>query len=121
MNDLNKIFIRDYQLDVAVGVHPHEKGRLQPLIINATVFLSASIRWVKDDIRETVSYDGLLKRIEKVTQAAHHDLLETIAEKIAASFFEIEKIEAVEVRVEKPAIFKDTKSAGIEIKRIRSK
>lgn len=111
----NTIFIRDLELQMSIGIYPHEKQALQRVIINIEIDLSG--RWDSATIKETVSYEKVINDTIEITESQHFELVENLAEEIAQNCLKKSKVEAVRVRVEKPDIIENTKSVGIEISR----
>lgn len=115
----NIVFLRDLHIDMHVGVYAHEKGKTQPVIINADIYLDEAIRWAEDDIKQTVCYDDINIRIRKVSQKQHFNLLETFLEDIAKDFLSIDIVRGIDIGIEKPSIIKNAKSSGVRIIRYK--
>lgn len=115
----NIIFVRDLRIDMHVGIYAHEKGHKQPVIINADIYLAHNIRWEQDDIRQTLSYEEIDSRIQKLSEKQHFNLLETFLELVAKDFLGIDIVHSVDIGIEKPSIMKNAKSAGVRIRRYK--
>ncbi|HEX2580734.1 MAG TPA: dihydroneopterin aldolase [Dongiaceae bacterium] len=113
-----KLFVRNLLVPTRIGIHQHE--RLAPQKVRITVELTARepSRW-DDDYDRVLCYADLVTRIRGVAGGAHTNLVETLAEHIAADCLILEDAVSVQVRVEKLEQFKDAESVGIEI--IRNK
>jgi len=112
-----KIIIHNLRVDMFIGVHEFEKEKKQPVIINVEVFTDAPDDWQADDISNALDYQLIVTAIEGMTKGAHIDLVETLAEKIAATSLTIDKAHAATVRVEKPEIYGHMDAIGVEIHR----
>ena len=117
--DENIIFVRDLRIDMHVGIYAHEKGHKQPVLINADICLDHSIRWTKDDIRQTLSYEEIDSRIQKASEKQHFNLHETFLEHIANDFLSMDIVHGINIEIEKPSIMKNAKSAGVRISRYK--
>jgi dihydroneopterin aldolase len=115
----NIIFVQDLRIDMHVGIYAHEQGQTQPVIINAEIYLDGETRWTKDDIKETLSYEEIDSRIQKISEKQHFNLLETFLEYIAKDFLSIDKVRGINIAIEKPSIMKNAKSAGVRITRFK--
>ncbi len=115
----NIIFVRDLRIDMHVGIYAHEKNKKQPVIINADIYLDNSTRWINDDIRQTLSYEEIDSRIQKISEKQHFNLLETFLEYIAREFLSIDVVRSIDIGIEKPSIMKNARSAGVRISRYR--
>ncbi len=74
---------------------------------------------IADDISNVVSYEIVVKKVEAIIAQGHVNLVETLAELIAASCLKDKRVMAARVRIEKPDIIANARSVGIEIERVR--
>ena len=74
---------------------------------------------MQDKLHEVVCYEDVVRKVQSICAADHVNLIETLAERIAASCLADERVHAVRVRVEKPHAFEECASVGIEIERLR--
>lgn len=84
------------------GVYGFEKENGQEFVIDVTVWLDLARPAASDDVSHTINYGELAV---EVTEAAAHnpvDLIETLAERIAAVVLAHEAAERVQVTVHKP-------------------
>ena len=118
------IFLRDCAVDLRVGVYESEMQAAQPVLINVT--MEAPLPHHYDDTTErnldrVVSYEVVRNFIvNDLTRSGHIGLLETAAEKIADFCLSDGRVTCVHVRIEKTAVFVESKGAGIELVRRRS-
>lgn len=119
MDSQNKIFIRDLIIKMNVGILPREQGRKSPVIFNAEITLDPSRRWNKDEISETVPYDGVTDTIKRVAARRHFNLLEVLLEETASELLKDNRIISVTISAAKPRIIKDVERLGVEITRSR--
>ena len=115
-----KIIIRDLRADMLIGVFEHEKKKKQPVVINIEARIRNNHDWGADDINKTVSYDPIVSGVRQLVARGHINLVETLAEHIAALCLEDSRVEDVTVRVEKTAVYDDAASVGVEITRTKS-
>jgi dihydroneopterin aldolase len=109
---LLKVFVRGLQVDAEIGVHPHEKGRTQPLSIDIELELAAhDIR----SIRDTVNYETLAASARVLATGGHVDLVETFAENLARACLADPRTLSARVRIEKPLALEGAKAAGVEV------
>ena len=76
---------------------------------------------IDDDIRNVICYEHLARGIEEIVGRGHVNLVETLAENIAAMCLEDGRVKSARVRVEKLDIIDDAESVGVEIERFNSK
>ncbi len=117
-----KVFVRGLVVQAEIGVHAHEHGRRQPLVIDVELDLDvrpglgtgASADW--GAIADTVDYEEIGRRARAIAAAGHIDLVETFAWRLARACLEAPRVVAVRVRVDKPeALAPQAAAAGVEI------
>jgi dihydroneopterin aldolase len=116
-----KVFVRGLVVQAEIGVHAHEQGRRQPLVIDVELDLepgprvaSAGAEWGR--IADTVDYQLVVRRARALASAGHIKLVETFAWRLAQACLEERRVVSVRVRVEKPeALAPDAAAAGVEI------
>jgi 7,8-dihydroneopterin aldolase/epimerase/oxygenase len=113
------VFVRDLELMAKLGIHEHEKTTPQRIIVNIDLSVIEGKGPEGDDISSVVSYEIVVKKVEAIVAAGHINLVETLAEQIAASCLKDKRVLAARVRIEKPDIIANAKSVGVEIERAR--
>jgi dihydroneopterin aldolase len=118
MTKLRHILVKDLEFACQIGFYRREKGRTQPVRINLD--LSVVDNPVDDhNLSTVVDYCALVDRVRAMATQGHVNLVETLAERIAALCLEDARILGVRVRVDKPQAIPDAQSAGVEIERAR--
>lgn len=84
------------------GVHPDEKERGQPFLIDVEVGLSLQAAGDSDDLLQTVDYGDLAARIHELVAGERWNLIERVAQRIATLVLALPKVESVIVTVHKP-------------------
>jgi dihydroneopterin aldolase len=112
-----RIFVRDLEMIASVGVYEHEK--IKPQRIRVSIDLSVGPRApdATDTVDTVLSYENVVKAIRAIVATGHFHLIETLAEKIAADCLTHFTVVSVKVKIEKPDIFPDAATVGIEIER----
>jgi 7,8-dihydroneopterin aldolase/epimerase/oxygenase len=118
-NRLRHVFVRDLEIIALLGVHEHEKRKAQRIIVNIDLSVREDLANLADDIKNVVSYEVVVHRVEAIVAQGHVHLVETLAERIAEACLSDERISAARVRIEKPDIIPNARSVGVEIERIR--
>ena len=101
MNEPDQIHLCDYIVAAEIGAFQSERGRSQRLRFNVTVDLAAPVIGVGDDVDLILSYDVLTDAVAAALGDERFNLLETLAEKIAAQVLTHPRAGQVRVRVEK--------------------
>lgn len=84
------------------GVLPHEKTEPQPFLADVQLEVDLSAAAASDDLGRTVSYAEIAQQAEAVLAGPSVDLIETLAERIAAAALHHSPVAAVEVTIRKP-------------------
>jgi dihydroneopterin aldolase len=115
---IRHVFIRNLELPAQIGVYRHEVGKVQPVRINVDLAVEDLLD-LGDDLTKVVDYGVVEGKIRAILAAGHLNLVETLAERIAAACFEDARVKTARVRVEKLHALSAAESAGVEIERTR--
>lgn len=119
-NALRTVFIRDLTIETVIGIHPQEKHTPQRIIVNVWLDVPDIPVRDSDDYSKVVCYETVAAKVRALAAKGHVNLVETMAERIAAACLEDERISRARIRIEKPDIFPDCAGVGIEIERRRA-
>ena len=117
-NAVRHVFIRDLMLTCLIGVHKHERKQPQRIRLNLDLAVREGAGPQDDKLSEVVCYEDVADGIRSLVGAGHVNLVETLAEQIAATCLEDERVRVARVRIEKLDVFEDAASAGVEIERV---
>jgi dihydroneopterin aldolase len=113
-----KVFVRGLEIDAEIGVHPHEHGRSQPLVVDVELDITAVHR---ERIADTINYESIAQRARDTAAQGHFQLVEAFAESLGWLLLEDERVSRVRVRVEKPlALAPHAAAAGAELVLVRA-
>ncbi len=115
----SKLIIRDLTYMMSIGVFEQEKQAPQRVLISADVELLAPPKSERDDIADVLSYDDIIQDINTLCNSGHVHLVERLAEDIADAILKYNQVKACTVSVEKPDIYDNVRSVGVEITRQR--
>lgn len=115
---IRHVFIRNLELLGHIGIHGHEKGKLQPVRINVDLAVEDIVA-IEDRLDSVVDYGDITEKIRAIVGKGHINLAETLAERIAQACFEDRRVKTARVRVEKLHALPGAESAGVEIERER--
>jgi dihydroneopterin aldolase len=114
-----RIFLKNFETRVSLGIHDFEKQARQRVIVNVDLYLDADGKVEHDHIDETVDYDFVRREIINLADASHFNLQETFCERILAICLARPGIVAARVSSEKLDVYPDCESVGFEIFRSR--
>jgi len=118
---IRHVFVRDLELEANIGVYKREKGKSQPVRINVDLTVEETDGEVGDKLENVVDYGAVVDGIKAILAQGHLNLVETLAEKIAAHCLEDERVKVARVRIEKLKILPEAQSVGVEIERERER
>jgi dihydroneopterin aldolase len=117
-NALRHVFVHNLELSASIGVYSHEKVEKQRIRINLDLAVhEVDIEGIGDDLANVVCYEQVVSSIRAMVDAGHVNLVETLAERIAAMCLGDRRVRVARVRVEKLDVFPDATSVGVEIER----
>ena len=101
MEHPDRIHLRDYIVSTEIGAFQSERGTQQRLRFDLSVDLSQPVSGVGDQVDAILSYDVLTRAVETALADQRYNLVETLAEKIAAEVLAHPNAARIEVTVEK--------------------
>lgn len=116
---LRHVFVRDLEVEALLGIYENERVTPQRIIVNIDLSVKEGDDPISDDIKNVVSYEIVVQKVERIVAQGHVGLVETLAELIAAACLTDKRVTAARVRIEKPDVIKNARSVGVEIERGR--
>ncbi|MEM5338591.1 dihydroneopterin aldolase [Paraburkholderia azotifigens] len=118
--DCRRLFLRDYEVHINIGVHDFEKRGEQRVVINVELFVPlAQSTPVEDKLREVVDYDFMRSTIAQRVSQGHIHLQETLCDDLAKALIAHPQVRAVRLSTEKPDVYPDCDAVGVEVFRIK--
>lgn len=116
---MDRIELRGLRLTGTHGVLPEEQSRAQPFEIDVDVHADLRRAGASDDLGDTVDYGALSEAVARIVTTEHHALLERVAERIAETALDDERVTSVTVTVRKlrPPIPLDMASTAVTVTR----
>lgn len=103
------VFVRGLKVEAGIGVHDHEQGRLQTLVIDVTLDLDPA---PVDRLADTINYESVAEAARAIVAEGHVGLVETFAERLAAACLNDGRVQRCAVRIEKPGALDGAAAAG---------
>ncbi len=114
---LDRIAVRDYVREIEIGAFQPERGIRQRVRFNAVLEVAHHSAALDDDVDKVLSYDAIVDAIDAELAAERINLLETLAERIAARVLRHPLAVRLWLRIEK--LDRIPGALGIEIVRRR--
>lgn len=119
-HELDQVHIKDLVVPGIVGINPDERVNPQDVLINATLWADTRPAAASDDISDAVNYRTVTKAMIAHVESGEPMLVERLVAELAAIALESDdRIQEVEVTVEKPGALRHARAAGITIRRTR--
>jgi len=114
--DCRRLFLRDYEVWINIGVHDFEKRGEQRVKINVDLFVPLALSTPKaDELDEVLDYDFIRREIMARVAQGHVHLQETLADDVLQRMLAHPKVRAARVSTEKPDVYPDCDAVGVEV------
>jgi len=116
---LDKIVIRDIALRCIIGIYPEERREKQDVVVTVALHADLTRAGATDDFQDTVDYKAVKKAVLDLVENSEFQLVEALAQAIANACLAFERVEQVDVTVEKPGALRFARTVAVEISRKR--
>ena len=116
----DQILIRDLRFRCIVGVNDDERQEKQDVVAQITLDVDLRQAGRSDDLADTVDYKALKKEVLAMAERSQFQLLETLAENIAAICLRRDRVRRAVVAVEKPGALRFARTVVVQIVRSRT-
>ena len=114
--DCRRLFLRDYEIYINIGVHDFEKKAEQRVILNVDLYIPLAMNTPsQDQLDEVVDYDFIRQVVLARIQKGHIHLQETLCDELAKEFLQNPQVLAVQLSTRKPDVYTDCTAVGVEI------
>jgi dihydroneopterin aldolase len=114
--DCRRLFLRDYEVRINIGVHEFEKKGEQRVLINVDLFVPLALSTPRaDKLAEVLDYDFIRRTITERVARGHIHLQETLADDVLALMLAHPMVKAARVSTAKPDVYPDCESVGVEV------
>jgi dihydroneopterin aldolase len=116
-----RLFLRDYEVWINIGVHEFEKRGEQRVVINVDLFIPLEQSTPHaDELHEVVDYDFIRRSISERVARGHIHLQETLADDLLRVMLAHPRVRAARVSTEKPDVYPDCDAVGVEVFGLRA-
>jgi len=114
---MDRIFLDELKIETIIGIWEWERKIRQTVVIDLD--MSADIRKAaaSDSVDDTLNYKLVAKRVQQFVSDSSFQLVETLAEKIAAIVRDEFDVAWVRVKVNKPGAIRGSRDVGVLIER----
>lgn len=120
LENCRRVFIKDYRVEMEIGIYPHEQNKKQLVIVNVEFWTELKkTNPIADDIKEVINHDFVRFGIQDIIKRGRINLQETLCNLILELCFSQPLVIAARVRTEKKEVYPDCESAGVEVFKLR--
>lgn len=114
--DCRRLFLRDYEIWINIGVHDFEKKGEQRVKINVDLYVPLAMSTpTQDKLDEVLDYDFIRRSIAERVSKGHIHLQETLADDVLKLMLAHPSVRAARVATEKPDVYPDCDAVGCEV------
>jgi 7,8-dihydroneopterin aldolase/epimerase/oxygenase len=114
--DCRRLFLRNYEVRIHIGVHEFEKRGEQRVLINVDLFIPLALSTPSaDTLNEVVDYDFIRSSILQRVSQGHVQLQETLVDDVLKLMLAHPQVRAARVSTEKPDVYPDCDAVGVEV------
>ena len=118
--DCRRLFLRNYEVMINIGVHDFEKKGEQRVLINVDLYIPLALSTPKvDQLAEVVDYDFIRTTIARRMAEGHVHLQETLCDDVLKAMLAHPRVRAVRVSTMKPDVYPDCEGVGVEVFQIK--
>ncbi len=111
------IFLSDLKVETVIGIWDWERKIRQTVSIDLEMSADIAKAAATDDVKDTLNYKLVAKRLQQFVGDSSFQLVETLAEKIAGIVLDEFDVAWVKVRVNKPGAIRGARDVGVMIER----
>lgn len=120
LRDCRRLFLRNYEVMINIGVHDFEKKGEQCVLINVDLYIPLAESTPKaDQLDEVVDYDFMRETVSKRMAQGHVHLQETLVDDLARALLAHPRVRAVCLSTMKPDVYPDCEGVGVEVFQIK--
>ena len=114
--DCRRLYLRDYEVRINIGVHDFEKRGEQRVRINVELYVPLALSTPRhDQLDEVLDYDFIRSSIVERVARGHIHLQETLCDELLALMLAHPLVRAARVSTEKPDVYPDCEAVGCEV------
>jgi dihydroneopterin aldolase len=120
LRDCRRLFLRNYEVMINIGVHDFEKKGEQRVLINVDLYIPlAESTPTADQLDEVVDYDFMRETISRRMAQGHVHLQETLCDDVVRAMLAHPRVRAARVSTMKPDVYPDCEGVGVEVFQIK--
>lgn len=111
------IYLKDLRIDTIIGIYDWERRTRQTVILDIEMGTDIKKAAQSDDIKDTLNYKAVAKRLIAFVEGSKFQLVETLAEHIADILLREFKVPWLRLCVNKQGAVRGVRDVGVVIER----
>jgi dihydroneopterin aldolase len=111
------VFLHEMKVDTVIGIWEWERKIRQTVVIDLEMAADIRKAAASDSIDDALNYKSVAKRLQQFVADSEFQLVETLAEKIAAIVMDEFGVSWVRVKLNKPGAIRGARDVGVLIER----
>jgi dihydroneopterin aldolase len=111
------VYLRDLRIDTVIGIFDWERRTTQTIILDLEMSADIAKAAASDDIKDTLNYKAVAKRLIDYVGASRFQLVETLAERCSEIIREEFGVRWVRLTVNKKGAVRGADDVGVIIER----
>ena len=111
------VYIKELEVETVIGIFDWERKIKQVVSLDLDMQSDIAVAASTDAIDEALDYKAVSKRLIAFIESSEFQLIETMAEKIAAIVIDEFAVPWLRLRLSKPGAIKGSKDVGVIIER----
>lgn len=113
----DSIFIRALRIETIIGIYDWERSIKQPVVLDIEMATDIRKAAASDHIDDTLNYKAVAKRVIAFVEQSQFQLVETLAEEIAALILKEFPVPWVRLTLNKEGAVRGAQGVGVIIER----
>lgn len=111
------IFIRELRIETVIGIYDWERQIRQPVYLDLEMATDITKAAATESIDDALNYKAISKRLIQFVEQSEYQLIETLAENIAAIVIDEFKVPWLKLTVNKRGALRGARDVGVVIER----
>lgn len=117
---MDKVFIEALEIECVIGIYDWERKIKQPIVLDIEMAFDNTRPAATDDIKDTLDYKAVSKRLIQFVSESDFGLVESLAERCAAIILDEFDVQHVRLKLAKPGAVRGSRAVGVIIERQRA-
>lgn len=114
---MDKVFIRQLEIDAIIGIYDEERTRKQKVVFDIDMAWDIEAAARSENIDDALNYKTLTDHLKEEVGSSEFQLIETLAEHVAKLILDEYKVQWLRLKLHKPDALDGDTNVGVEITR----